>query len=139
MQVHEMMTPPEACVGVDTPINEAVAAMRMKHVDYVCVVDHAACTGILTDAEITAQLAQPGFDPTVITAGEVVSEQDRFQAIVDDHDAIRQIPEHMELDDALRLMADRDLEHLAVHDTQNTLVGVLSRGELTEAAISLQG
>lgn len=137
MQVRDIMTPPVACVGVNAPINEAVAAMRMHRADYVAVTDDKACVGILTDEEITARLGDAGVDPSATSAGRLVAEQDRFRAIVEDRDLVRTITADTDAEEAYKLMADGELKYLAVHDDNNVLVGVIARAEVPEASASL--
>ncbi|HET6426357.1 MAG TPA: CBS domain-containing protein [Planctomycetaceae bacterium] len=137
MQVCEIMTPPVASVGVNAPVNEAVAAMRMHRTDFVAVTDEKACVGIVTDEEITARLSDPGFDPSATTVGTLVAEQDRFAAIVEDRDIVRTIGRDTTVEEASKLMADADLKYLAVHDDDNVLVGVISRADVPEISGSL--
>lgn len=139
MQIREIMTPPEASVGTDSAINEAVAAMRMKQVDFVAVTNSKVCVGILTDDEITAHLSDPGFDPSVTTAGEMIREQDRYAAIIDDRDVVRKISENAPVEEAFQMMADHDLKYLAVHDDDDMLVGVVSRSKIPETSASVRG
>lgn len=139
MQIREIMTSPEASIGISAAINEAVAAMRMKQVDFVAVTNGKTCVGILTDDEITAHLGDPGFDPSITTAGDLIREQDRYAAIIDDRDVVRKVFQNATAEDAFQIMADHDLKYLAVHDDNDVLVGVVARSEVPETSASLLG
>jgi CBS domain-containing protein len=110
----------------------------MKQVDFVAVTNEKTCVGILTDDEIIAHLSDPGFDPSITTARDLIREQDHA-AIVEDRDLVRKISQNAAVEDAFQMMADHDLKYLAVHDDDGVLVGVLSRSEVPDTSASLRG
>ncbi|HUQ67883.1 MAG TPA: CBS domain-containing protein [Planctomycetaceae bacterium] len=130
MQVREVMTSTVVSINVDTPINEAVAAMRMNNVSFLPVTHEKVCAGVLTEHDITARMHDEGFDPTATTAGMLLAagkDRDEVSSI-----GVHAVSQDASVDEALQMMTDLHLHHLAVRDDEYIMVGVVTRADLEQ-------
>ena len=130
MQVREVMTSTVVSINVDTPINEAVAAMQLNRVSFLPVTHEKVCAGVLTEHDIARRMSEDGFDPTATTAGMLLAEgKDRDEV---GSTSVHAISQDASVDEALQMMADLNLHHLAVRDDEYLMVGVVTRADLEQ-------
>jgi CBS domain-containing protein len=115
--VREVMTSNPESVGPHTTIAEAARVMQRGDVGSLPVVQDGRLVGILTDRDIALRVAAEGKDASTLTAGEVASQE------------LVTVESGESLDEALRLMARRQLRRLPVVD-EGRVVGMLAQADL---------
>ncbi len=118
LTVRELMTTEVTTLQVDTPLGTAAQLMRNRDIGDVVVADGAKLVGLVTDRDIVVRAIADGQDPATTTVGSIVS-TDLVTVGPDDAAA-----------DAARLMRDRAVRRVLVLDEADTLVGILSIGDL---------
>lgn len=134
MQVRDVMSSRVVSINVDTPVNEALAAMRMHNVSFLPVTHEKVCAGVLTEHDINARMADPQFDPTATTAGMLLSEgkpRTEFHST-----GVLIVSQDADVEEALQLMSELQVNHLAVHDDEFVMVGVVTRKDLEQPALA---
>jgi acetoin utilization protein AcuB len=128
MQVREVMSANVVSINVDTPLDQAMALMRMNRVGFLPVTHEKVCVGVVTEEDINDELQVPGVDPTVTTAGTLLSHGKHREAV--GAVGVHAISGEMSVEEARRMMADLGVRHLAVHDDEFRMVGVVSHSDL---------
>jgi CBS domain-containing protein len=128
MQVREVMSANVVSINVDTPLDQALAAMQMNQVGFLPVTHEKVCVGVLTEQDINDELQKPDVDPAVTTAGTLLSHGKHHDAV--GAVGVHAISEEATVVEARQLMADLRVHHLAVHDEEFRMVGVISRRDL---------
>lgn len=118
MTIQDVMTPGVECIGPDATVQ--TAAQRMKNLDVgaVPVCDNDQLTGMLTDRDIAIRCAAAGLDPVTCRVRDVMT-PDVVYAFDD-----------QPVEEAERLMQDRQIRRLLVLDRDRRLVGIVSLGDL---------
>jgi CBS domain-containing protein len=112
-----------AVVVPDTPAQVVAQLMRTHHVGAMVVVDSKAQSrpvGILTDRDLVLGLMAEGLDPSLFTAGDVMS----IDIVCAGQD--------MDLINAVRLMNTHSVRRLAIVDDKGLLVGIVSLEDVLE-------
>ena len=97
--------------------------MRKHHIGALVVVDAQEKTrpvGIVTDRDLVLELMAEGLDPTVFTAGDIMSV-----------DLVLASPE-MDVMEAVQLMKKHRLRRLIMADAQGRLVGIATMEDVLE-------
>lgn len=128
MQVRDVMSSTVVSINVDTPIDEAVAVMRMNDVSFLPVTHERVCAGVITESDINARMRDADFDPTATTAGMLLSQGKVHQDT--GSTAVQAISEDASVDEALQRMSELDMHHLAVHNDEFVMVGIVTRKDL---------
>jgi CBS domain-containing protein len=134
MQVRDVMSSRVVSINVDTPINEVLATMRMHNVSFLPVTHERVCAGVLTEHDINEWTNDPSFDPTATTAGMLLSEaKDRpdFTST-----GVHIVSQDATVEEAMKLMSDLQVHHLAVHDDEFVMVGVVTRKDLEQPLLA---
>jgi len=116
MKISDVMTPNPKTVGPTDSIQTAAQVMRDEDTGVVPVVEDGRVTGVVTDRDIVLRAVADG----------------DFQAKVEDvvsDDVITCTPE-MSTSDAAELMSEHQIRRLPVVDADETLVGIVSLGDL---------
>lgn len=127
-----------AVVEPETPALLVAQLMRKHHIGALVVVDAQEKTrpiGIVTDRDLVLELVAEELDPTVFTAGDIMSV-----------DLVLANPE-MDAMEAVQLMRTHRLRRLVIADDEGRLAGIVSledvlepmARELAELAASLAG
>jgi CBS domain-containing protein len=95
-------------------LREAAQQMRAPDIGALPVCDGHRVVGILTERDLTARAAAEGRDPMMTKVHEVMTPE--LIACVEDQEGA----------DALRLMHERQIRHLAVLSRDRRLVGIIS-------------
>lgn len=112
-----------------TPRTDLVAAaetMRERHVGYIIVVEpeppaqYGRPVGVLTDRDIVISVVARSADPTLLSAGDVMS---REPVLAEESDSV---------DQALRTMRRMGVRRLPVVGSGGMLVGVLSLDDVLD-------
>ena len=122
MLVRDAMTTDVEMVDADAPVEHAAERMAALDVGALPVWDGAEVIGMLTDRDITVRATAAGEDPRSATVRDVMTPQVLF--CFDDVD----------VEEASRAMAERQIRRLAVLNRDNKLVGLISLGDLASAS-----
>jgi len=119
MTLKDIMTPNPECIHPDDTLQEA--ARRMRDLDVgplpVCG-DDDRLAGMITDRDITVRAVAEGRDPRTTTVREAMTEDVIFGF------------EDQDLDDAARIMEQRQIRRLVVLDRDRRMVGIASLGDV---------
>jgi len=119
MQVKDIMTPNAQCVRPDDSLQDA--ARRMRDLDVgplpVCG-DNDRLAGIITDRDIAVRAVAEGKDPKTTKVREAMSEK------------IIYCFEDQAIEEAARMMQERQVRRLVVLNREKRLVGIVSLGDL---------
>lgn len=115
----------------DTPVEEAAALMRNRHVGDLIVVDAddqgERPVGIVTDRDLVLEVLAPQVDTQAITAGDVMS-WELVQASVNDG-----------IEEVIAAMCANGVRRLPITDETGMLVGIVTVDDLIGwLAVSLQ-
>src|SRR5579872_5281694 len=118
MKVSEVMTTDVESVQMNSTVEEAASIMKVENVGAVPVVDEDDdLVGIITDRDIVVRCVAEGKNPAETNVEEVLS-----------HD-LETIEPDVDVEEAARLMADRQIRRLPVCE-DGELVGMVSIGDL---------
>lgn len=119
MRVSEVMTPAVECTRPDASLREA--AGRMKDLDCgslpVCG-DGDRLVGMITDRDVTVRSTAAGADPGITRVRDVMTPDVVY--CFDDEP----------IEDAERIMQERQIRRLVVLDRNRRLAGIVSLGDL---------
>jgi CBS domain-containing protein len=118
MQVKEIMTKDVRCIAPETTLQDAACQMRDLDVGPLPICEKDRLTGILTDRDIVIRAVAEGRHPKETAVQEVMS-RDVFYCFAD-----------QEVDEAARLMKEKQIRRLLVLDRDKRLVGIVSLGDL---------
>jgi CBS domain-containing protein len=118
MQLKQLMTEHVELIHPDTTVQEAARVLRMAHIGVLPVAEGSQLRGILTERDLVARVLAEGRDPTRTTVRDVMTAE------------LIACGEDQESAEALRVMHERQVRHLAVVDRSGRLVGILSLRDL---------
>jgi CBS domain-containing protein len=118
MKVKDIMTSSVQCLWPDDTVQEAAVTMRERNIGLMPVCKRDRVAGMLTDRDITIRAVAAGCDPTSTRVRDVMT-NDVISCYEDDS-----------VDQAARLMRDRQVWRVLVFNRKKLLVGVVSLGDL---------
>src|SRR5438046_4099256 len=118
MKIQKLMTPKVEVIHPDTPLQQAAATMKRLDVGMLPVCDGERLVGMLTDRDITVRATAEGRDPNSTRVREVMSPD------------VVYCFEDQDVQDAARVMEDRQIRRLVVLNRDKRLVGIVSLGDL---------
>lgn len=121
MKVRDAMHKGAEWVGPDTPISDVARKMRDLDVGSIPVGDNDRLVGMVTDRDITCRAVANGKDCSKLTARDVMSKGIVF------------CREGEDVDDALRIMEQKQIRRLPVINDKKRLVGMLSLGDISHS------
>jgi len=122
-QLKNFSTSIVAVVEPDTPAVVVAQLMRQHHIGALVVVDAQEKTrpvGIVTDRDLVLELMAEGLDPSVFTAGDIMSVN-----------LVNATPEMDEMD-AVELMKTHRLRRLVILDAEGQLAGIVTMEDVLE-------
>lgn len=122
-QLKHFATSVVAVVEPETSALVVAKLMRKHHIGALVVVDAQEKTrpvGIVTDRDLVLELMAEGLDPTVFTAGDIMSV-----------DLVLASPD-MDVMEAVQLMKKHRLRRLVMTDEQGRLVGIATMEDVLE-------
>jgi CBS domain-containing protein len=122
MKVHEIMTAHARCVAPDNTLVEAAGLMRELDVGALPVCDHDRLAGMLTDRDLVVRAIADGRDPNETTVGDVLSA------------GVVHVLADQDVEDAARIMEEKQIRRLAVLNRQKRLVGIVSLGDIATSS-----
>ena len=120
-RVRDAMTSDPRSVDRSVSVADAAQLLLLEDVGSLPVVEDGRLIGMLTDRDIVVRVLAEGKDPQSTSVGEIASRHVESAA-----------PEQ-DLDEALRLMARRQVRRLPVLEGDR-LVGILAQADVAEAA-----
>jgi CBS domain-containing protein/uncharacterized membrane protein YuzA (DUF378 family) len=121
VRVRDVMTTEPRAVEASATVAEAAQLLKREDVGSLPVIGDGALIGMVTDRDIVVRVLAEGRDPQTTAVGEIASRD--VAAAAPDQD----------LDEALRLMARRQIRRLPVVEGDR-LVGILAQADMAEAA-----
>jgi CBS domain-containing protein len=126
MRVKDIMTKNVECVTPDDTIQTAARKMRDLDVGPVPVCDNDKLAGMLTDRDITVRAVAEGHDPKSCKVRDVMTRD------------IIYCTEDQDVEEAARLMKDRQVRRVLVLNDQKRLTGIVALGDLAIDGVSKQ-
>jgi CBS domain-containing protein len=121
MKVKEIMHEGVECVAPDTPVELVAKKMLDEDIGAIPVRRDGRLIGIITDRDIALRAVAGGRDLYKLTAGDIMTS------------SVTSCRDDAEVDDALQLMETRHIRRLPVLNESDSLVGMLSVGDVTGA------
>jgi CBS domain-containing protein len=118
MKVHEIMTAHARCVGPDNTLVEAAGLMRELDVGALPVCDNDRLAGMVTDRDIALRAVADGRDPNTTAIRDVMSP------------GIVYVFGDQEVEEAVRVMEERQIRRLPVLNREKRLVGIVALGDI---------
>lgn len=121
MQVSQILTRDVETIRPDTTVREAAQRMRSADIGALPVCDGRRLLGMVTDRDITIRITAEGRDAANTPVQEAMTPDVDF--VFDDQD----------VQDAARVMKERQIRRLPVVNRGKELVGIVSLGDLAVA------
>jgi CBS domain-containing protein len=118
MQIKEVMTRGVEVIRPEDTLQEAARKMKTIDVGPLPVCDGERLVGMITDRDIIVRATAEGRDPKTTPVKEAMTP------------GIVYVYEDQDLEEAARVMKDRQLRRLVVLDRNKKLVGILSLGDI---------
>ncbi len=118
MKISEMMTREVEVIDPNATVAEAAEKMKALDIGPLPVCDGMTVLGMVTDRDIAIRSAAAGQDPTTTKVRDVMTPD--IEYLFDDQD----------LDDAAKLMAEKQIRRLVVLNREKRLVGIISLGDI---------
>jgi CBS domain-containing protein len=119
--IRDLMSSNLCAIDADKPVAYAAKMMKQEDVGLAPVVQGDRLVGTLTDRDIVVRVVAEGKDPQTVTAREVASTD------------LVTIDPQQDLDEALRLMASKQVRRLPVVE-EGRLIGVLAQADIAREA-----
>jgi CBS domain-containing protein len=124
MKVYEIMSRDVDVVAPETTLRDAAERMHSLDVGVLPVCADDRLVGVITDRDITVRATADGLDPFSTQVGEVMSRDDVVTCSEDE-----------DVEDAARMMRDKQVRRLPVLNRERRLVGILSLGDVAVDAV----
>ncbi|HTM09856.1 MAG TPA: CBS domain-containing protein [Verrucomicrobiae bacterium] len=118
MKIQNIMTHKVEVIHPDTPLQQAAATMKRLDVGMLPVCDGEQLIGMLTDRDITVRATAEGLDPTKTPAEQVMTKE------------VCYCFDTQEVEQAVKLMEQKQIRRLPIVDHAKKLVGVMSLGDV---------
>jgi CBS domain-containing protein len=123
MKVKDAMHKGVDWVSPDTPVVDLAKLMREHDIGAIPIGENDQLVGMVTDRDIVCKgLAQNGFDPSRVTASDVMTS------------GIHCCREDDDLSEAVRHMETLQIRRLPVIDKNKRMVGMLALGDVSSSA-----
>jgi CBS domain-containing protein len=122
MKVHEIMTPHARCVAPENTLVEAAGLMRQLDVGALPVCENDRLAGMVTDRDIVLRGVADGRPSESATVSEVMSQ------------GIIYVFGDQEIEEAARLMEEKQIRRLPVLSREKRMIGILSIGDMAVTA-----
>jgi len=121
MQVSQILTRQVETIGPDTTVQEAAQRMRSGDIGSLPVCDGRRLIGMVTDRDITIRITAEGRDAARTPVQEAMTPGIDF------------VFEDQDVQEAARIMKDRQIRRLPVLSRDKQLVGIVSLGDVAVA------
>lgn len=118
MKIRDLMTRNPEIVSPDANLVEAAEKMRELNVGVIPVCDGQRLVGMLTDRDITIRGTAGGVDPTRAKVRDFMTPEIHY-CFAD-----------QEVEDAARIMEEKQIRRLPILDKDMSLIGIVSLGDI---------
>jgi len=118
MLIKDIMTPDVEVVSPGDTLEQAARRMEVLDVGPLPVCEGRRVVGMITDRDITVRATAAGCDPKTTLVHDAMSQE------------ITSCYEDQDVQDAARLMKEKQIRRLLVMNRANELVGIVSLGDL---------
>lgn len=119
MKINEIMTSSVEVIHPDARLVEAARKMKDLDVGSLPVCDGDRLKGMLTDRDITIRAVAEGQDPNSITVQDVMTPE------------VVYCFEDQDVEEAARLMGEKQIRRLPILNRHKRLVGILALGDVS--------
>jgi CBS domain-containing protein len=117
--VRDVMTPNPECVSEKDSIRDVARIMKDQDTGVVPVVDGKRIVGLITDRDIVVRGLAEGRDLANVRVNELMTK------------SVRSVREDATVNEALELMSGAEIRRVAVVNTNDELVGIISIGDIS--------
>ena len=118
MKLKEVMSTDVEMVPADASLKDAAEKMKSGDIGALPVWDGKEIVGMLTDRDITVRVTAEGKDPEAAKVRDAMTPQ------------VMYVYEDQDVDEASKLMKDKQIRRLAVFNREDKMVGMFSLGDL---------
>jgi CBS domain-containing protein len=118
MQLKDIMTQSPAAIGAENSVRDAVKKMQALNVGFLPVSEDNQPIGVITDRDIAVRAVAEDLDLHQTAVREVMSP------------AVECLSEEESLEEAARLMREKQIRRVLVKDDNGGVCGVVSLGDL---------
>jgi CBS domain-containing protein len=118
MQVKDVMTRGAECISPDETLQEAARKMKNLDVGALPVCDRDRLAGMVTDRDIVVRAVAEGRDPRTVRIRDAMTE------------GVTYVFEDDDINEAARLMRQKQIRRLVVLNRDKRLAGIVSLGDL---------
>lgn len=118
MEIREIMTSNPEAIPSNGTVREASHHMRDMNIGILPVVKGDSLVGVLTDRDIVVRVIAEDRDPAKTRVGEIMTRE------------LFTCPEETDLEEAVRIMEDRQVRRLLVTDSKGQCIGIVSLGDI---------
>ncbi|MDP9193531.1 MAG: CBS domain-containing protein [Acidobacteriota bacterium] len=118
-QIRDVMTPNPECVSGTDSLRDVARIMKDKDTGVVPVVDGRKIIGLITDRDIVVRGLAEGKNLESATVSELMTKQ------------VRTVRDDASVNDALDLMNSAEVRRVAVVNSNDELVGIVSLGDIS--------
>ena len=116
------MTPDPACCTLDTSVDEIAKLMVQNNCGEIPIVNAADhVVGVVTDRDIVCRVVSEGCEPATTMVSEVMT-KDNLCTCRDDQT----------IEEAARLMEERQIRRIPVLDRYDRLIGLITMGKIAK-------
>lgn len=125
MQLKEIMSRNVEAISAESNLVEAADRMARLDIGFLPVVD-SDIMGVITDRDIVVRAVAEGLNPGQTKVGDIISSD------------VETMLEDQSVEEATKLMEDKQIRRILVKDSRNAFVGVVSLGDLATAGHELE-
>jgi CBS domain-containing protein len=118
MKLKDIMTEKVETVDTGDSLRRAADIMRKKDIGILPVFSKRALVGVVTDRDIVIRGVSRGLDPETARVDEVMTAR------------VESGTEEMDVNDAAKIMEDKQIRRLLVLDTERHLLGIVTLGDI---------
>jgi CBS domain-containing protein len=118
MELRDVMTPHVECIPPDATLQDAAFRMRSNDVGDVLVCDNDRLAGVVTDRDIVVRAIAEGKNPAKVRVCDIMSS------------GVVYCFEDQDVEEAARIMQEKQIRRLAILNRDKRLVGIVSLGDL---------
>lgn len=126
MQVREIMSTDVQVTSPDATLKDAASAMQKRDFGALPVGENDRLVGMITDRDIVVNAVASGKDPKKVSVREVMSK------------SIHCCFEDQPIDEAARIMSEKQIRRLPVLNSDKRLVGIVSLGDFAVSSRDLE-
>lgn len=126
MHVKEIMTAGVKTVSPSTLVREAAQIMRDEDIGFLVIAENDAMVGTITDRDIVTRGVSQVNDLSDISVDEVMTVK------------VLACHEENTIDEVATLMNDQQVQRMPVFNNENTMVGIVSIGDVAQYLNSVQ-